>query len=352
MALAQYDSRKKERKLPDGEYAELKRLVKQAGLLEKQPGYYASKMLVNMGLLAFGILVLVFVDDVWLQMLNAAFLAFVVVQIGFIGHDVGHQQAFRTNRYNDVLGLVISFLVGISRTWWVEKHNEHHSNPNHVDLDPDIDIPVIAFSEEQALGKTGVFRLISRYQAFLFYPMISLEGISLRVASSLYMVRNKVKYPVTEPLIMAAHMVIYFGSVFYLLSLWQAVMFLAVNQLVVGLYTGSTFAPNHKGMLLLGEDTQMDFLRRQVLTARNVKSGFINDLLYGGLNYQIEHHLFPSMSRNQLKEAQKIVKPFCKAHSISYHETSLLQSQREILQYLHQVSAPLRVGSYSRSSAP
>ena len=119
-------------------------------------------------------------------------------------------------------------------------------------------------------------------------------------------------------------------------------LFIAVNQLLIGLYIGSTFAPNHKGMLMLDGKMKLDFLRRQVLTSRNVKSNPINDLVYGGLNYQIEHHLFPSMPRNRLKEAQEIVRPFCREHSISYYETGVIQSQREILQYLHHVSAPLR----------
>ena len=86
-----------------------------------------------------------------------------------------------------------------------------------------------------------------------------------------------------------------------------------------------------------------------MLTSRNVKSSPINDLLYGGVNYQIEHHLFPNLPRNKLREAQKIVKAFCNTHSIPYHETGVLQSQREILQYLHEVSAPLRGGSVQNS---
>ena len=329
----------------DSEYAELKRLVKNAGLLEKRPGYYVLKMLLNMGMLALSITVLAFVENVWLQLLNAVFLALAIVQTGFVGHDVGHQQVFRSSRYNEILGLTIGFLFGMSRSWWVEKHNEHHSNPNQIDMDPDIDIPIIAFSEEQAREVTGLYRLVVKYQAFLFYPVVAFEGIGLRMASIVHIINNKVKYPVAEPLIMVGHIGVYLGLVFYFLSFWHAVLFIVVNQAVIGLYTGSTFAPNHKGMLILGKDSQMDFLRRQVLTSRNVKSGLINDFLYGGLNYQIEHHLFPSMPRNRLKDAQQIVRPFCQAHDISYHETGPLQSQREILQHLHQVSAPLRAKS-------
>ena len=141
---------------------------------------------------------------------------------------------------------------------------------------------------------------------------------------------------------MAGHIGIYTGLVFFVLASLAGLLFVAVNQLLIGLYLGSTFAPNHKGMLVLDGKTPLDFLRKQVLTSRNVKSNPLNDFLYGGLNYQIEHHLFPSMARNRLKDAQEIVMPFCQEHSISYYETGVVHSQREILQYLHHVSAPLR----------
>ena len=120
---------------------------------------------------------------------------------------------------------------------------------------------------------------------------------------------------------MAGHIGVYTCLVFLSLPFWQGLLFIAVNQLLIGLYIGSTFAPNHKGMLMLDGKVKLDFLRRQVLTSRNVKSSHVNDLLYGGLNYQIEHHLFPSMPRHHLKEAQKIVRPFCGEYSISYYET-------------------------------
>jgi fatty acid desaturase len=123
---------------------------------------------------------------------------------------------------------------------------------------------------------------------------------------------------------------------------WHILYFVLIHQAVFGLILGSAFAPNHKGMLMVGEDDDMDFLRRQVLTARNVQGHPFTDFWYGGLNYQIEHHLFPNMPRNNLKEAQKIVKAFCEDHSIAYYETNIVQSVKEILQYLHQESAPLR----------
>ena len=324
------------------EYARLKRLVKDAGLLEKDPKRYAAKFTLNMSLLALSFAVLVLVDGVWPQILNAALLAFVIVQLSFTGHDLGHKQVFRSSRNNDITGLFVSFLVGINRSWWVDKHNEHHSNPNDLDMDPDIEIPVVAFSEDQARDTKGVPRLIVRHQAFLFYVLLCFEGIVLKYSGIRYMLTNRLRFPIAETLAMAGHIGVYTCLVFLSLPFWQGLLFIAVNQLLIGLYIGSTFAPNHKGMLMLDGKIKLDFLRRQVLTSRNVKSSPVNDVLYGGLNYQIEHHLFPSMPRHQLKRAQKIIRPFCGENSISYYETGVFQSQREILQYLHRVSAPLR----------
>ena len=78
----------------------------------------------------------------------------------------------------------------------------------------------------------------------------------------------------------------------------------------------------------------------------------MTDFWFGGLNYQLEHHLFPSLARNQLKAAQATVRAFCQARAIPYHETSVWQAYRGILRHLHRVSAPLRQAERDASSHP
>ena len=342
-AAAPSDTESTERPRPS-EFAELKRIVRQRGLLEKQPAYYMFKVPLTLGLLGISLAVLVSVDSLWLQLLNAAFLAFVFGQIGFLGHDTGHDQIFRSPRKTDISCLCISLLLGLSQTWWIDKHNRHHTNPNHLRLDPDTFIPTVAFAESQALSRRGFYRLVVKHQSYLFYPMLCLQGLGVRLASLQYLLRSRGKYSMAEPLAMAVQLVPYVGLPIYFLGVWQGLLFLLVSQFVFGLYMGSVFAPNHKGMPVLedDDDDDLDFLRRQVVTARNVKGNAITDFLYGGLNYQIEHHLFPSMPRNRLREARKIVKPFCLARSIPYHETGVLRAQLEIIRSLHKVSSPLR----------
>ena len=324
------------------EYAELKRLIIESGLLARQPGYYTFKLVSTLGLLALSLTFLVVIDSLWLLFLNAVFLAFIFTQIGFIGHDAGHRQIFRSPQRNDMVGLFVNLLLGLSRTWWVDKHNRHHSNPNQPGLDPDTFIPIMAFSEQQATSRQGFYGFMVKYQAYFYFPVLAFQGLGVRLASLQYLMASGAKYRFIEPTLMAVHLALYLGLAYYLLGLWPAVLFVLVHQAFFGLYSGSVFAPNHKGMPILEKDSDMDFLRRQVITARNIYGHPLTDFLYGGLNYQIEHHLFPNMPRNNLRKARKVIKAYCTARSIPYKETDIGRSQVEILQYLHQVSAPLR----------
>jgi len=325
-------------------YPELRKIIKEEGLLDKTPTYYLLKILSTLSLLGVSITVLVLVDNFWFQLANAAFLAFVFGQLGFLGHDAGHRSISGSLRGNEIVGLSVSFLIGLSRTWWVTAHNQHHSTPNDLDQDPHVDIPVLAYTEEAALKKSRIMRFFIGYQAFYLIPLLTLEGLGLRMASFIFLWnQRRSKYFGIELPLLGFHILIYFGLLVYCLSPLQALGFFLVHQLLFGLYYGTVFAPNHKGMLIIDEDNPLDFLRTQVLTTRNVKPGLVADFWYGGLNYQIEHHLFPLMPRKNFGKARNIVKTFCLERDISYYETGTYQSYKEILSYMHQIVAPVRV---------
>jgi fatty acid desaturase len=325
-------------------YAELKKLVKERGLLEKRPGRAVARLLIVNSLVVAAIVAIMAAREVfWLECLVALFLAFVTTQLGFVGHDAGHRQPFGSTRLNDLSGLFHgNLLVGMSFSWWLDKHNRHHSKPNEVDSDPDIAIPMLAFSHEEALSKKGALRFIGAHQALFFLPLLTLVAMDLQKASVIFLAQGKARYQKTEVALLLLHYLAYCGLIFALLPVWQGVVFVLIHQLASGLYLGSVFAPNHKGMLITEHNCQIDFLRRQVLTARNVRAGYLTDEWYGGLNYQIEHHLFPAMPRGNLAQAQRVIRKYCQERGVSYHETSMLQSYREILSFLHEMGAPLR----------
>lgn len=295
------------------------------------------------------VLSIVFLFEVhvfWLQCLNALVLAFASAQLGFTGHDAGHRQCFASTWKNDVSGLVHGTLgLGMSFAWWVDKHNAHHARPNEIDSDPDISIPIVVFTREDAERKRGLLRFIAAHQALFFFPLLALVALDLQRASVSFHLHGKSRFRTIEVTLLALHYATYFTLLFLALPWWQAIVFCLLHKVATGLYLGSVFAPNHKGMLITEHGSQLDFLRRQVLTARNVRAHLLVDNWYGGLNYQIEHHLFPSMPRGNLARAQRIIRRYCADHGISYYETGMRHSYVEILTYLREIGAPLRLAA-------
>jgi fatty acid desaturase len=328
---------------PGADYATLKRRIRSAGLLDKQPAYYLRVIAINLALVAGCIAVLALFRNPWVQAADAIVLGLVSGQLGFQLHDSGHHQMF-TKRWKNTLVafLTADVLLGMSYGWWVSKHNRHHANPNHLDDDPDINNPAIAYTREQAAARRGPFRLIARYQAFLFFGLISLLAWSMHFSSAVFLARTRSPHRWIEVATLIAHALIYVGLLWYFLGPWSALLVILLQKAAGGAYMATVFAPNHKGMPQVDASSDLDFLRRQVLTSRNIRPHAATDFWYGGLNYQVEHHLFPTMTRNNVSKAHPIVEEYCREIGVPYHETSLLQSYRELLGFLHEVGEPLR----------
>lgn len=331
--------------VPGSDFADLSRVVKQSGLLRRRYGYYAVRCALTLAAFTACWVAFAYLGDSWWQLCTAAFLALIYTQLSFLGHDAGHKQIFRRRRANDAVGVALGGLVGLSYGWWIGKHNRHHANPNHESDDPDLDIQSLAFTIGQGGAKRGFPRWMAKHQAFLFFPLLLLEGLELHRSSIRSVWRGEARWRGLEALLLIVHIGVYLTAVFLVLSPVTAIVFIAVHQGLWGVYMGCSFAPNHKGMPTVSEGHTWDFLRKQVLTSRNVRGGRWVDLLLGGLNYQIEHHLFPSMPMPSLRRLQPIVQSFCAERGIDYSQCGLLHSYAQVLRHLHAVGAPLRVAS-------
>jgi len=334
------------------DYAALVKAVRSAGLLDRRLVSYWIRGSLTLAAYAACCVAIVRVGDSWYQLVDALLFGLVWGQVAFLGHDAGHQAIFGHRRANDLLGRLLgNFLVGLSYGWWIDTHNRHHANPNHETRDPDIEDGVLTFTLAQAARRGGpVSRFIARRQAWLFFPLLTLEGISLHVDSVAAVVTGGARSARGgsrrfEGAGLAVHAVLYVGFLLTVMSPEKALAFAAVHQAVWGVYMGCTFAPNHKGMPIIGPDEQFDFLRRQVLTSRNVRGGPFTDFALGGLNYQIEHHLFPNMPRGSLRHAQPLVRAHCAALGVPYCEASLIGSYRAALRHLNAMGAPLRTAA-------
>ena len=324
---------------PTTEYSSLLRTVRDAGLLRRRTGFYYMMfgiLTVALGGVITGFILL---GDSWFQLLMAAALGIILTQYAFLAHETAHRQVFESGKANDFAGrLLANLFVGISYSWWMTKHSRHHANPNVLGKDPDIERDFISFTETDAAKAKGLYGWATRRQGYLFFPVLLLEGLNLHIHGLRTVFgRGKVDKRGVEITMIVSRLVAYAAVIFLTLPVGMAFAFIGVQLGVFGLYMGASFAPNHKGMPVLPHDSKVDFLRRQVLTSRNIKGNWVMDTFMGGLNYQIEHHLFPNMPRPHLKKAQEIAKEYCTSHKIPYTETTLTQSYGIVVQYLNRV---------------
>ena len=313
------------------------------GLLDLQPRYYTWKLALNATLFAGGLAAFFILGNSWWQVLIAVYMGFCAGQCIFMQHDAGHKAMFRDKALAATVGLIHANLVnGASYGWWVNHHNRHHSHPNNLDLDPDIGRRTVIFDMKQYPSRRGYKKLVVRYQSVMFFVFLPFEALKFQRIALQALIGGASRRPVLEVALLLARAAIYLGLLFTVLSPVKAVVFFIVQQAVQGTYFGLLFAPNHKGMEVRSDAESLNWLERQIITSRNVRPSWYMDFLSGGLNYQIEHHLFPAMPQKNLPRCREIVRAYCAEHGIRYYEVGFWRSYREVASYLRQVSAPVR----------
>ncbi|NES20767.1 MAG: hypothetical protein F6K41_18000 [Symploca sp. SIO3E6] len=319
------------------EFTLLKNDLSAKGFLEPQPNYYFIRSFFVVSLLLFSIVLIVTIDNFYLQIFNAILLSFALTQISFITHEVIHRHAWK----NDFIDLIFgNLLMGMSCSWWFDKHNKsHHFHTNEPGLDPDIEAPFIAFTKEQFDSLERLKKQVVRYQPYYFLPALLLVAVYMRLESIQFLIQNRVKYRLAEIIFIILHFLLYFGLLFTQLPARQAVIFVIINQSLFGLYMGLVMAINHIGMPVMDDSIKNDYIRKHVVTSRNLNPHPFNDFFYGGVTTQIEHHLFPEIPVNKMVQARKIVKAFCLSKGISYHEVGINQAYQEVIQNLHSISS-------------
>lgn len=313
--------------------------MKSGGLLVRRRGFYLA--LFSILLLAYGAAWTGFglIGDSGFQILIAVALGVLMTQFGFLAHEAAHRQIFSTWKANDWFArLVATGLSGISYAMWQQKHTRHHSTPNMIGKDPDIRPGFVAFYDEAAASRPRSLRFIAKGQGYFLFLLLPFLGISLQVDSYRHLFsRGRVERRGLELAVLTIRICAVPVLALIFLPLPLAIAFVLVQQGVFGFYMGATFAPNHKGMKVYASGDRVDFLTRQVRSSRNITGNWAMDLLMGGLNYQIEHHLFPTMPRPALRRAAAIVQRTCAEENIPYTSTNLLTSYGIVIKYLNEV---------------
>ncbi len=329
---------------PPSDYSRVLASAQSLGLMRRAYTYYATRIAGLAVALAGVCVAFAFVGDSWAQMAVAATLGIVLTQIIFFSHDAAHRQIFQSQKANEMTALVMgTFFGGVSLAWWHNKHNKHHAAPNQIGKDSDIDASVVHFYPPAVPPQSRVLSFLHQHQGWWFYPILSFEMLNLHFQGvQAVIMRKGLKRRWIEAAMLVVRLGGYPALLFLFLSPGKAVAFLAVQLAVTGMYLGASFAASHIGMAVLPHDSRIDFFQRQVLTSRNIRGGRVASFAMGGLNYQIEHHLFPSMPRPNLHKMRPVLQNFCADRGVEYHEVTILRAWRIVAVYLNKVGLSAR----------
>nr|AAX22051.1 delta-6-fatty acid desaturase [Rhizopus stolonifer]AAX22052.1 delta-6-fatty acid desaturase [Rhizopus stolonifer] len=277
-------------------------------------------------------------------------------QCGWLAHDFGHHQCFEDRTWNDVLVVFLgNFCQGFSLSWWKNKHNTHHASTNVHGQDPDIDTAPVLLWDEYASAAyyasldqepTMVSRFLAEqvlpHQTRYFFFILAFARLSWALQSLSYSFKkesiNKSRQlNLFERVCIVGHWALFAFCIYsWCSNVYHMVLFFLVSQATTGYTLALVFALNHNGMPVITEEKaeSMEFFEIQVITGRDVTLSPLGDWFMGGLNYQIEHHVFPNMPRHNLPTVKPMVKSLCQKYDINYHDTGFLKGTLEVLQTL------------------
>eukprot|EP01024_Parvocaulis_polyphysoides_P063984 TRINITY_DN7420_c0_g4_i2.p1 TRINITY_DN7420_c0_g4~~TRINITY_DN7420_c0_g4_i2.p1 ORF type:complete len:523 (-),score=68.23 TRINITY_DN7420_c0_g4_i2:1004-2470(-) len=332
------------------DYQKLYRKFKKDGLFKSNIIYYALKIASNQSILGAAVLALFYAPGI-IGTWPATFLATCLTalfwqQSGWLTHDFLHHQVFPEHRYaGNWMGYMLgSLFQGFSAGWWKNKHNVHHALPNYIHdehftaIDPDINtLPLLSWSKQQ-LTNSPLENLLVKLQYFTFIPILLIARVAWCVESFFFAVDLALqKQEYAELICICMHYVLFFGLAFGTLPTAQALTYLLGANFLGGLFLGVVFVISHNGMDIIS-DRDENFASAQILTTRNIQSSVFVDWFTGGLNFQIEHHLFPTMPRHNLPVVQKQVKELCERNGLEYENLSFGKGFESVMETLDEVA--------------
>ncbi|CAO3634273.1 unnamed protein product [Mucor fragilis] len=340
------------------EMRDLRDKLRKDGYFHSSKLFYAYKVLSTLGLCAAGLALLyAYGRTSTLAVVASAFIVGIFwQQCGWLAHDFGHHQCFEDRSFNDVLVIFLgNFCQGFSLSWWKNKHNTHHASTNVHGQDPDIDTaPVLLWDEYASAAYYGSLdeepTMLSRfiaesvlpYQTRYYFFVLGFARFSWALQSFIYSfnqgaLNKSAKLNLYERACLISHWAIFtYCTIAWNSSIYNMVLFFLVSQATTGYTLALVFALNHNGMPVISEEKAetMEFFEIQVVTGRDVTLSPLGDWFMGGLNYQIEHHVFPNMPRHNLPKVKPMVKALCQKYDIYYHDTGFWKGTMEVLKTL------------------
>jgi len=322
----------------DDDFEKLIRMFHEKGWFTTDWEWYARKTIVAVIFFIVAVTCVVGFEHRYIHYIGAIILTLGWQQCGFIMHDAMHKQLFRKNRWSDCkLGLLSgSFVLGFSAHWWHDEHIFHHVMCNTVDAETRFADPQMwenCWAQHEKL-----FPLFSGYiqyffikiQHITFIPFVIWFGRFEIVTDSYRLERRWY-----EIVALTCHWVYMIWLMSYLATWWEVFVFYFFVATVEGFFHFQLILSHYcKMFYTVDEFHATSWYVTQVLTNVNIDVHPYWDWIWGGLNFHVEHHLFPLLGRRHLREAGDYVKAICKKHNIDYDMCSMPQALVKTIKHL------------------
>lgn len=300
-----------------------------------------SAKLVFLLLAVAALLALVVVMPWWCALILVPLTAIPAVTAAMIGHEAAHGSFAARRPTNEiVLHLVFPLFGGLGAQHWKNKHNHlHHGNPNVVGRDPDLNVWPMALSSAEYEASGPVRRWLQRtLQGYLFWPLTLLLAFSMRWESVRYLVRRARAGGLDRALVadagcLLAHYVGWLVVPALLFGPWPVLLVYAGLWATAGLLLALVFAPAHMG-LPLADAAERGGWHQQLAGTRNLRLPRWLSWFFVGLDFQVEHHLFPRIPHQNLARASRVVAPWCARVGAPYHSASYRSSLRQVTRHV------------------
>ncbi|KAM5246886.1 fatty acid desaturase 2-like protein FADS2B [Ctenodactylus gundi] len=330
------------------DFRHLRRTLQATHMFEAKLAFFFLHLAQILALEALAWLVLRHFGSGWMVTFIVSFLLTVSqAQSSFLQHDIGHLSVFRKSVWNHLLHkFVMCHLKGISTNWWNYRHFQHHVKPNIYPKDPDIDMgPLFLLGDVQPVkyGKKKIKYIDYEKQHLYFYmvglPLLMPVYFNLQSMQVMYLRKHWLDIAWVSSFYLR-HFVT-FGP-FY--GIFGTVLLIYFVKLLESPWIAYVTQMSHIPMRMTREENQ-DWLSTQVLATCNIEQSFFNDWFTGHLNFQIEHHLFPTMPRHNYHKVAPLVRSLCAKHGLPYVNKPMLKAFGDIVRALKK-SAALWVDAY------
>ena len=278
----------------------------------------------------------------WLELgAGYAALALLLGQFAFIGHDAGHGAISRRPRLDRIFGQAAMTLVtGLAFDEWIARHLAHHRYCQDETRDPDMMVDcVVSLTEASRREKGALGRFLTRHQAVHVWALSLFFGHSQRLLSQLAVLKNPLRC-LLDAAFLALHFALWFALPLSLgASLGLVLLAYLVPLTLLGPHLAAIFWVNHIGMPLVRAPERFSFFEHQSVTSRTIINPPALNWLFGGLNFQVEHHLFPQVPSARLPAVQAIVRRHFAGHALPYNGVRWWEAVRSIAAHLRRVAA-------------